>query len=154
MDNGAHNHKYPPKANGVLRSTVNNNFTLNAANSVNGRRFSSIGASGSTCSSDISSISSNSSVDGGEIRIRNPNPNPNRIRENEYNVSEQNRRRDQRWTVNSVDKVATKRYATKFTGQHISPNLLTNVNDTHNKYTVADKAKWTHKIPINGNIAV
>lgn len=150
MDNGASKHIYPAKANGVTRSTVNNNFTL-TANGVNGRRFSNIEPGGSSCSSDISTTSSNSSVGGGEIRIRNSN----RIYGHDINVANPNRGgRDQRWTVNSVDKIATKRYVIDKTGQHISPNLLANVNDTHNKYSVADKTKWTYKTPINGNIAM
>lgn len=155
MDNGASKYKYPAKANGVTRSTVNNNFTL-TSNGVNGRRYSSIETGGSSCSSDISSTSSNSSVGGGgvgggEIRIRNSN----RIHGHDINVANPNRGgRDQRWTVNSVDKIATKRYVTDKTGQHISPNLLANVNDTHNKFTVADKTKWTYKAPINGNFAM
>lgn len=145
MDNGTFNHKHPPKVNEVTRSTINNNFTL-ASSGVNERRFSCIEPSGSSNSSDISSGSSS-----GKIRISNLNRHAQR---HNINVVNGNRGCDQRWSIDTVGKLSTKRHVTDKKGQHISTNLLANRNDTNSKYSIADKAKWTQKSPINGNIAV
>lgn len=146
MDNGAFNHKPPPKVTGLTRSAINNNFTL-APNGVNGRRFSCVEPSGSSSGgSDISSGSSR-----GEIRISIPN---RTTHGHQINVANHNRGFDHRWSIDSHDKLPPKRHVIDKKGHHISTNLLANVNDTNNKYFVADKAKWTHKSPINGNISV
>lgn len=134
MDNGIYKHKVPTKAVALTRSSINKNFAL-APNNLNGIRYSSIEASGSSGSSDISSGSS-----GCEIRTRNRNAIQRQaidfVNYNEHNY---------RWTVNSIDK-STKNYDDK---QGI--NISSTANDTNSKYSVANKEKWTHKIPINGS---
>lgn len=145
MDNGYFNHKPPAKAVGLTRSAINNNFAL-APNGVSGFRYSSIDVNGSSGSSDISSISSNSS--GCDIRTRNRNA---IHRNGGIFLNERNNNHQHRWTVNSIDKSTNKVYDNK-KGLNLSSSTAT--NDTKNIYAVADKAKWTHKNPINGNISV
>lgn len=137
MDNGGFSHnKVPAKsAVGWSRSAaINSNFAL-APNTLNGHRYSSIEVSGSSGSSDISTNSS-----GCEIRTKTRNPiqrQPN-VSINPYN----------RWTVNSID-TSQKCYDNKK-----GINTSASANDTNNIYSIADKSKWTQKIPINGNTSV
>lgn len=180
MDNGAFNHKFPPShGTRSSRSSNNNNndddddennFTL-ASNRAMGRRFSSIETNGHSSSgcSDISNWSNEAAAPStsGEIRLRNSTA--NHRRENEINYRRdfdedrlnQRQFRHHRWTsVNSsssVEKLPTKSYVIDKNGglnhnQFVSTN---NINDTHSTHSNGgDKAKWTHKTPINGNIAV
>lgn len=157
MDSGGFGRKFPSKATiGVSRSPQNenitNSFTLATVNGV-----SSIEPSASSSSSDISS--SSNAADYTEIRIRNRNRTHAAheidcltARRPEFDAE-----RNHRWTVNSVEKLPIKSYVIDKNGPHLSANVLwTNVNDANHckQYTAADKAKWAHKSPINGNVAV
>lgn len=182
MDNGGgFNHKFSSSRGMALtRSTIANinnddddddtNFTL-ASNRARGRRFSSIETTGnsSSGSSDISNWSNEATTAAaapanGEIRTRNLTANHRHEHEINYRRDFDEARHNQpqfrhhRWTsVNSsVDKLPTKSYVIDKTGglnqnQFVSTN---NINDTHSTNANGDKAKWTHKTPINGNIAV
>lgn len=182
MDNVAFNHKFP-SSHGT-RSTSNsnnnnddddhdeNNFTL-ATNRAIGRRFSSIETNGnsSSGSSDISNWSNEAaaaaaSSASGEIRTRNSTANHRREHEinyrRDFDEDRHNQRqlRHHRWTsVNSasVEKLPTKSYVIDKNGglNHNHFVSTNNINDTHSTHSNGgDKAKWTHKTPINGNISV
>lgn len=133
MENSVLKRKVPINVVASTRSSINNNFAL-APNTSNAIRYSSFEANGSSGSSDISSNSS-----GCEIRTRNRDL-LQRQAIDFVNYNERN----YRWTVNSIDK-STKKHSVD---QGI--NLSSTANITNNKYTVANKEKWTHKIPING----
>lgn len=151
-----------------------NNFTL-ASNRAMGRRFSSIETNGnsSSGSSDISNWSNEASVAtpaisaNGEIRTRNSTANHRREHEINYRRDfdedhrhNQHQFRHHRWTsVNSssVEKLPTKSYVIDKNGglNHNHFVSTNNINDTHSTHSNGgDKAKWTQKTPINGNIAV
>lgn len=136
MDNGVFNHKFASKSVGLAQTAINNNFALASTNRY---RYSSIEPSSSSASSDISCGSS-----GSEIRTRNKHD----IHANLHRFNLANER-DHRWTVHSVEN---KFGDTK--GLRISANISSSVNDANHKYSSSDKAKWTHKSPINANIAV
>lgn len=170
MDNGAFNHKFPSSHGIALtRSAINNSNNTNHDNddennnftlaSTRGRRFSSIETNGnsSSGSSDISNWSNEATATAnGEIRTRN-HRHDNEINYRDFHEPGQ-QFRHHRWTVNSstVEKLPTKSYVIDKNGglsnhQFVSTN---NINDTHSTNSNGDKAKWTHKTPINGNIAV
>lgn len=141
MDNGIFNRKYPGKTIGLARSTINNNFTLASNGAANVFRYSSFEPNGGSSSSDISTGSSI-----GEVHTRRPNP----IHEHGINLSNQHER-NYRWTVHSLEN-PNQNYSHK-KGPRTSANHSTIANDTNNKFYIVDKSKWTHKTPINGNIA-
>lgn len=178
MENGAFNYKSSPSHGTALtRSTmnINNNnenddniFTL-ASNRAIGRRFSSIETSvhSSSGSSDISNRSNeakNTIATAGNVsrEIRTRNLPSNHRREHEINYRDfdepdyHRQFHHHRWTVNSsVEKLPTKSYVIDKNGLS-NPNFVStnNINDTHSTNSNGDKAKWTHKAPINGNISV
>lgn len=167
MDNGASNHR-SKSSHGIAltRSTTtnNDNFTL-ASNRAAGRRFSNIEASSSSGSSDISNweneaptVSNGDSGGAGEIHTRNI---ANHRREHDINYRDfdepghQRQFRHHRWTVNSsVEKLPIKSNVIDKNGFSNYSFASTNINDVHSTNSSGDKAKWTHKAPINGNIAV
>lgn len=182
MDNGALSHKFP-SSHGT-RSTrssnnandddddIENNFTL-ASNRAMGRRFSSVETNGnsSSGSSDISNWSNEAAAPApsvsGEIRTRNSAANHRREHEvnyrRDFDEDRHNQRqfRHHRWTsvnsTSSVEKLPTKSYVIDKNGglNHNHFVSTNNINDTHSAHSNGgDKAKWTHKTPINGNIAV
>lgn len=153
-----------------------NNFTLASNHRAMGRRFSSIETNGNSSSgcSDISSNWSNEATASGrangEIRTRNSTTASHR-HENEINYrrsdfdeaqrqNQPSQFRHHRWTVvnsSSVEKLPPKSYVIDKNGglNHNHFVSTNNINDTHaTKHSSGDKAKWTHKTPINGNIAV
>lgn len=178
MDNGALNHKYSSSHGIALtRSTTNinshhhhdnddgggggddeNNFTL-ASNHAMGRRFSSVETNGNS-SSGSSDISNWSNEANGEIRTRNRTGNHRYERDFNEQPDQHHQFRHHRWTTvnssTSVEKLPTKSYVidknSGLSNHHfVSTN---NINDTRSTNSNGDKAKWTHKTPINGNIAV
>lgn len=180
MDNGGFNHKISSSHGIALtRSTTNmnsnnndddddeNNFTLTSNRAMGRRRFSSIETNGnsSSGSSVISNWSNEATAAGGEIRTRNLTT-ANHRRENEINYRRdfddvrhnQHQFRHHRWTVvnSSVEKLPTKSYVIDKNGglNHNHFVSTNNINDTHSTNSNGDKAKWTHKTPIHGNIAV
>lgn len=176
MDNGAFNHKFSSSHGIALtRSTINtnnidddeSNSTL-ASNREMGRRFSSIETNGNSSSSGSSDISnwSNEAIAiataNGEIRTRNSAANhrhEHEINYRDFDEPDQQQRqfRHHRWTVNSsVEKLPTKSYVIDKNGGLTNHKFVStnNINDTHSTNSSGDKAKWTHKTPINGNFAV
>lgn len=149
MDKGVVNRKLLSKPSiGAMRSTINKDFVL-APRIVNGYRHSSIEPSSgsSRCSSTTNTSSSNSAISNGrnsfDIRIHNSDDfyrhGNNLVHCNEHN----------RQTVH-IDN-PTKLYKK---GHSLSNGIFSPTNDSNSKYSVSDKARWTHKRQINGNVAV
>lgn len=183
MDSVGFNHKFPSSSHGT-RSTISgnnnndddddeNHFTLASNRARMGRRFSSIETNGncSSGSSDINNWSNEVAAAAisasGEIRTRNSTANQRREHEINYRRDfdddhrhNQREYRHHRWTsVNSasVEKLPTKSYVIDKNGglNHNHFVSTNNINDTHSTNSNGgDKAKWTHKTPIHGNITV
>lgn len=147
MDNGASNYKLPLKKGSVAltRSALNSNFALaptNTTRTVNGHRYSSIEPNviDGVGADSGNSFDINTNSSGCEYRTKNRHAiqRQGNVSLNPYN----------RWTVNSIET------SNKYYDNKKGIDTTSSANDTNNIYAIADKSKWTHKTPINGNFSV